>query len=225
MEEEKVLDVQKNSKIRVLLADDHEMVRMGLKAYISTDDSMEVVGEASNGRQAVALAAALKPDVVLMDLLMEEMNGIEATAGITEACRKSGADTKVIILTSFIEEDKVMPALEAGAFSYLLKTSGPEDILRAIRKAFNGESVLEGKVSQVMIRSTRKVKAKHDLLTDREMEILCEIGRGKTNKEISECLYIGIKTVKTHVSSILAKLELEDRTKAAVYAVKNGLSD
>ncbi len=212
-------------KIRILIADDHEMVRMGLKAYISSEGSMEVVGEASNGRQAVDMAGALKPDVVLMDLLMDDMNGIEATSRITEACTKHGRDTKVIILTSFIEEDKVLPALEAGAFSYLLKTTGPEDILRAVRKAFNGESVLEGKVSQVMIRSTRKGKAKHDLLTERELEILREIGRGKTNKEISESLFIGIKTVKTHVSSILAKLELEDRTKAAVYAMKNGLSD
>ena len=213
------------SKIRVLLVDDHEMVRMGLRAYISTDDSMEVVGEAANGRQAVDMTAALKPDIVLMDLLMEDMNGIEATGRITELCENRGQDTKVIILTSFIEEDKVMPAIEAGAFSYLLKTSGPEDILRAIRKAYQGESVLEGKVSQVMIRSTRKTRSRHDLLTDRELEILKEIGRGKTNKEIAESLYIGIKTVKTHVSSILSKLELEDRTKAAVYALKNGLTD
>ncbi len=212
-------------RIRVLLVDDHEMVRMGLKAYISTDDEVEVVGEAANGRHAVDMTAALKPDIVLMDLLMEDMNGIEATERITELCDKRGQDTKVIILTSFIEEDKVIPAIEAGAFSYLLKTAGPEDILRAIHKAYLGESVLEGKVGQVMMRNTRKIKSKHDLLTERELEILKEIGRGKTNKEISENLYIGIKTVKTHVSSILSKLELEDRTKAAVYALKNKLAD
>ena len=109
-------------RIRVLLVDDHEMVRMGLRAYISTDDSIEIVGEAANGRQAVDMTAALKPDIVLMDLLMEDMNGIEATGRITELCEKRGQDTKVIILTSFIEEDKVMSAIEAGAFSYLLKT-------------------------------------------------------------------------------------------------------
>lgn len=214
-----------DKKIKVMLVDDHEMVRMGLKAYLSTDPEIQVIGEASNGRQAVEMASAMCPDVILMDLLMEEMNGIEATKRIVDACEDSGKDTKIIILTSFVEEDKVIPALEAGAFGYLLKTSGTQDIIRAIKKAYKGESVLEGEVSRVMIQSRRKKKNKHDQLTDREMEILKELGKGKSNKEISESLYIGIKTVKTHVSSILAKLEVDDRTKAAVYAIKNGLVD
>ncbi len=211
-------------KIRVLLADDHEMVRMGLRAYLSTDGGIEVVGEASNGREAVDKALALRPDVVLMDLVMDVMNGIEATRRITEEADDGGPEIRIIILTSFIEEDKVIPALEAGAFSYLMKTSKAEDILRAIKKAYEGESVLEGKVSQVVLKSSRRKAEKHDILTERELEILREIGRGKTNKEISESLYIGIKTVKTHVSNILSKLELEDRTKAAVYANRHNLT-
>ncbi|MHB8964220.1 MAG: LuxR C-terminal-related transcriptional regulator, partial [Saccharofermentanales bacterium] len=184
---------------------------------------IEVVGEACNGREALDKALLLKPDVILMDLVMDGMNGIEATRQITKAFEDSGRDVRIIILTSFIEEDKVMPALEAGAFSYLLKTAKAEDIVRTIRMAYEGESVLEGKVSQVVLRSSRKKTAKHDSLTEREMEILKEIGKGKTNKEISETLYIGIKTVKTHVSNILSKLEVEDRTKAAVYANQHKL--
>lgn len=212
-------------KIKVLLVDDHEMVRMGLGAYISTDEDIEIVGEANNGRMGYEMAVDKKPDVILMDLVMEEMNGIEATEKITDAFEKEGWDVKIIVLTSFIEEEKVMPALEAGAFSYLLKTTKADDIVRAIKKAYHGESVLEGKVSQVMLNRSRKKAPKHDCLTEREMEVLRELGRGLTNKEISETLYIGIKTVKTHVSNILSKLELEDRTKAAVYANKHGLTD
>ncbi|MHB1454014.1 MAG: response regulator [Saccharofermentanales bacterium] len=212
-----------NEKIKVLLVDDHEMVRMGLSAYLSTDSGIEVVGEACNGREALDKALLLNPDVILMDLVMDVMNGIEATRQITQAFEDTGKDIRIIILTSFIEEDKVMPALEAGAFSYLLKTAKAEDIVRAIRKAYEGESILEGKVSQVVLRNSRKKAAMHDSLTEREMEILKEIGRGKTNKEISETLFIGIKTVKTHVSNILSKLEVEDRTKAAVYANRHKL--
>ncbi len=212
-------------KIKVMLVDDHEMVRMGLGAYISTDEAIEIVGEASNGREGLEMAIERKPDIILMDLVMEEMNGIEATKAITEAFQERGWEVKIIVLTSFIEEDKVMPALEAGAFSYLLKTTKAEDIVRAIKKAYEGESVLEGKVSQVMLKSSRKKAEKHEILTERELEVLLELGRGKTNKEISETLFIGIKTVKTHVSNILSKLELEDRTKAAVYANKHHLVD
>lgn len=210
-------------KIKVMLVDDHEMVRMGLGAYISTDEAIEIVGEASNGREGLEMAIERKPDVILMDLVMEEMNGIESTKAITEAFDKKGWEVKIIVLTSFIEEDKVMPALEAGAFSYLLKTTKAEDVVRAIKKAYEGESVLEGKVSQVMLQSSRKKSEKHEILTERELEVLLELGKGKTNKEISESLFIGIKTVKTHVSNILSKLELEDRTKAAVYANKHHL--
>jgi NarL family two-component system response regulator LiaR len=214
-----------DNRTRVLIVDDHEMVRMGLSAYLSTDDEIEVVGEAGNGIEGVEMALSLKPHVILMDLVMDGMNGIEATRQITDSFSKSAWESKIIILTSFIEEDKVMPALEAGAFSYLLKTSKAEDIVRAIKKARLGESTLEGKVGQVMLASSRKKIAKHENLTEREMEVLKEIGKGKTNKEIAETLFIGIKTVKTHVSNILSKLELEDRTKVAVYANRFHLTD
>ncbi len=214
-----------DNRIRVLIVDDHEMVRMGLSAYLSTEDEIDVVGEASNGKEGVEMALALRPHVILMDLVMDEMNGIEATKLITESFSKMSWDSKIIILTSFIEEDKVMPALDAGAFSYLLKTSKAEDIVRAIKKAREGESTLEGKVGQVMLANSRKKTAKHETLTEREMEVLKEIGKGKTNKEIAETLFIGVKTVKTHVSNVLSKLELEDRTKVAVYANKHHLTD
>jgi NarL family two-component system response regulator LiaR len=214
-----------DNRTRVLIVDDHEMVRMGLSAYLSTDDEIEVVGEASNGIEGVEMALSLKPHVILMDLVMDGMNGIEATREITGSFSKISWESKIIILTSFIEEDKVMPALDAGAFSYLLKTSKAEDIVRAIKKARVGESTLEGKVGQVMLASSRKKIAKHETLTEREMEVLKEIGKGKTNKEIAETLFIGIKTVKTHVSNILSKLELEDRTKVAVYANRFHLTD
>jgi NarL family two-component system response regulator LiaR len=214
-----------DNRTRVLIVDDHEMVRMGLSAYLSTDDEIEVVGEASNGIEGVEMALSLKPHVILMDLVMDGMNGIEATREITGSFSKLSWESKIIILTSFIEEDKVMPALDAGAFSYLLKTSKAEDIVRAIKKARVGESTLEGKVGQVMLASSRKKIAKHETLTEREMEVLKEIGKGKTNKEIAETLFIGIKTVKTHVSNILSKLELEDRTKVAVYANRFHLTD
>lgn len=213
------------AKIRVLLVDDHEMVRMGLFAYLSTDEEIEITDQASNGFEAVQKALSQQPDVILMDLVMEGMNGIEATKKIMEEFENREKDIKIIILTSFIEEDKVVPAMDAGAFGYILKTSKAEDIARAIKKAYNGEFVIEGKVGQVMLERSRKKPEKHDALTERELEILKEIGKGKTNKEISESLYIGIKTVKTHVSNILSKLELEDRTKAAVYANNHKISD
>jgi len=143
-------------KIKVMLVDDHEMVRMGLSAYISTDEEIEIVGEANNGKLGSEMALELKPDVILMDLVMDEMNGIEATKIIVTEAQKIGWDVKVIILTSFIEEDKVMPALEAGAFSYILKTTRAEDVIRTIKKAKRGESILEGKVSQVMLNSNKK---------------------------------------------------------------------
>jgi two-component system, NarL family, response regulator LiaR len=210
--------MEMSDKIRVLIVDDHEMVRMGLVAYLSCEEDIEIVGEASGGKQGVELALKLKPDVVLMDLLMEGMNGIEATKMIMEK-----ADyIKVIVLTSYLDEERVFPAIEAGAFSYLLKTSTAEQIYQAIKKAMRGESVLEGKVTNLMINRVQR-RPKHTSLTEREMEVLELMGRGKSNQEIGDILCIGIKTVKTHVSNILAKLELEDRTKVAIYANQHGL--
>ncbi len=208
--------------IKVIIVDDHQMVRRGLAAYLSTEKDIEVVGEAANGSEAIALSLSLKPDVVLMDLVMEPMDGIEATREIMN--RFNGSENiKIIIVTSFIEEEKVLSALEAGAYSYLLKTASAEEISGAIRKAMKNEAVLAGKATNIMINTLNRRSPKHTLLTQRELEVLQLIGEGKTNKEISAALFIGIKTVKTHVSNVLSKLELEDRTKAAVYANQNNI--
>lgn len=207
--------------IKVLLVDDHEMVRMGLSAYLATTDDIEVIGEATNGKQGVELAKSLKPDVILMDLVMNEMNGIEATKEIT----KHVPNAKVIVLTSFVDDEKVYPVIEAGASSYLLKTSKASEIADAIRATANGESVVESKVAGKMMshyRSMNKTQP-HDALTEREREVLALIAQGKSNQEIAEELFIGIKTVKTHVSNIFQKLEVDDRTQAAIYAIRNKL--
>ncbi|MCM3712651.1 response regulator transcription factor [Alkalihalobacillus oceani] len=207
--------------IRVLLVDDHEMVRMGLSAYLSTQPDIDIAGQASNGQEGIDLAVEQKPDVILMDLVMEGMDGIAATAAIT----KKLPDVKVIVLTSFIDDEKVYPVIEAGAFSYLLKTSSAAEIASAIRSAAKGEAVVEAKVTNKMMQRMRGAKEKqpHDSLTPRELEVLQLIGEGKSNQEIADELYIGIKTVKTHVSHILQKLELDDRTQIAVYAHRCGL--
>ncbi|GAE30384.1 response regulator transcription factor [Halalkalibacter hemicellulosilyticus] len=207
--------------IRVVLVDDHEMVRMGLSAFLSTQADIEVVGEASNGQLGVDLVLNEKPDVVLMDLVMETMDGITATSSITEKL----PNVKVIVLTSFIDDEKVYPVIEAGAFSYLLKTSSANEIATAIRSAAKGEAIVEAQVTNKMMQRMRSAKEKplHESLTRREHEVLLLIGEGKSNQEIADALFIGIKTVKTHVSHILQKLMLEDRTQIAVYAHRFGL--
>lgn len=207
--------------IRVLIVDDHEMVRRGLSTYLMTEENIELVGEATNGVEAVALAKKEHPDVILMDLVMDTMDGVTATQKI----KKFAPDIKVIVLTSYINDDKVFPAIEAGAFSYLLKTARAEEILEAIYAAHRGEARIEPQVTSKMISRMQRTKPLHEELTKREREVLLLLGEAKTNQQIAEELFIGVKTVKTHVSNILAKLGLEDRTQAAVYAVKNGLVD
>ncbi|WP_265605927.1 response regulator transcription factor [Bacillus velezensis] len=207
--------------IRVLLIDDHEMVRMGLAAFLEAQPDIEVAGEASDGRQGVDLAAELLPDVILMDLVMDGMDGIEATKQI---CAKLN-DPKIIVLTSFIDDDKVYPVIEAGALSYLLKTSKVAEIAEAIRAVAKGEPKLESKVAGKVLSRLRHSENQlpHETLTKRELEILCLVAEGKTNKEIGEELFITIKTVKTHITNILSKLDVSDRTQAAVYAHRNHL--
>ena len=208
--------------IRVLLIDDHEMVRMGLAAFLESQPDIEVIGEASDGRRGVELAVEMKPDVILMDLVVEGMDGIEATK---EICRQLSGP-KIIVLTSFIDDDKVYPVIEAGAFSYLLKTSKAGEIADAIRAASNGEPKLEAKVAGKVLSKLRHSSSEtppHESLTAREMEILKLVAEGKTNKDIADELFITIKTVKTHVTNILSKLEVDDRTQAAVYAHRNKL--
>lgn len=212
--------------IKVLLVDDHEMVRIGLAAVLNTEEGIEVVGEASNGMEGIRLATAYQPDVVLMDLVMEGMDGVETTRKIMELY----PDCRVIVLTSFLDDSKMYPVIEAGAFSYLLKTSRATEIADAIRAAARGQSVLEQQVAAKMMNRFRqpKVEAKaalHEQLTEREMEVLLRLARGMSNQEIAEDLFIGIKTVKFHVTNIFTKLHVDDRTQAAIYAHKHGLAE
>jgi NarL family two-component system response regulator LiaR len=211
-------------KIKVLLVDDHEMVRMGLATYLNTEIDMEVIGEACNGSDGVQLALQLVPDVILMDLVMEGMDGIAATKEINEKASNLNKKIKIIVLTSFLDDDKVFPVIEAGAFSYILKTSRASEIVQAIRKTVRGEPTIEGKVAGLMMNRMQKSPTKHSSLTGRELDVLSLLGQGKNNKEIGELLHIGIKTVKTHVSNILAKLDVDDRTQAAIYANKHQLT-
>ncbi|MCM3549794.1 two-component response regulator [Niallia circulans] len=205
--------------IQVLIVDDHETVRMGVSAFLSTQEDLHVAGEAANGEEGVKLALQLKPDVILMDLVMDGMDGIEATKQI----KANWPQAKIVVVTSFVDSDKLRPVLEAGATSYVLKTSSAMQIAEAIRKTHNGESVLDAKVQGQMISAFTANVPLHQSLTKREMEILKLMSEGKTNQQISEELYITIKTVKTHVSHILAKLEVEDRTQAVIYALKEKL--
>lgn len=206
--------------IKVIVVDDHDMVRRGLIAFLETESELKVVGEGSSGKEAIELVKKHDPDVVLMDLIMENGNGIEATAEIM----KHYPNKKIIILTSFYDDEQVFPAIEAGAFSYLLKTAKATEITEAIKKAYQGVNVIEPKVaSKMMNRFRSQEKLLHDDLTEREMDVLLCLGDGLTNQEIAEELFIGIKTVKTHVSNILSKLDVADRTQAAIYANRNGL--
>lgn len=212
------------TSIKVLLVDDHEMVRIGLAAVLGTEDGIEVVGEAAGGREGLRLAEQYEPDVVLMDLVMDGMDGIETTRLVMERLPQC----KVIVLTSFLDDEKLYPVIEAGAFSYLLKTSRASEIAAAIRAAANGQPVLESQVASKMMNRFRRPKTEampHHELTEREMEVLKLIAKGRSNQELAEELYIGIKTVKFHVTNILAKLGVEDRTQAAIYAHKNGLAE
>ena len=206
--------------IRVAVVDDHEMVRKGIISYLATEAGIKVIGEAESGNEAVKLVLNERPEIVLMDLLMENGNGIEATREIL----KSYPGCKIIIITSYYDDEQVFPAIEAGAFSYMLKTANAAEVVNAIKKAAQGEPVIESKVAGKMVsRFREKEKKPHDDLTEREFDVLLCIGEGMTNQEISEELFIGIKTVKTHVSNILSKLGVTDRTQAAVYANRNGI--
>lgn len=208
--------------IRVVFVDDHEMVRIGVSAYLSAQPDIEVVGEAADGIRGVELALELRPDIILMDLVMKEMDGIEATKQIIE----NWPEAKVIIVTSFLDDEKVYPALEAGATSYMLKTSKADEIANAVRATYHGQSVLEPEVTGKMMLKMRQKQQHlpHEELTSREMEILLLMAEGKANQEIADELYIALKTVKTHVSNILSKLSVQDRTQAVIYAFKHSLT-
>lgn len=209
--------------IRILLADDHEMVRIGVSAFLEAQPDMEVVGEAVNGQEAVELALQLRPDIILMDMVMPIMNGAEATKEIVS----KWPEAKVMVVTSFLEDDKVYPALEAGAISYLLKTSKASQIADAIRDTLGGRPVLEPEVTNKMMLRMRtgSEQALHEDLTEREYEVLLLMAKGKSNQEIANDLFIALKTVKTHVSNILSKLDVQDRTQAVIYAFQHNLTE
>ena len=209
-------------KIRVLLVDDHAVVRTGLKTFFDLQPDIEVVGEAADGSEGVAMARRLEPDVVLMDLLMPELDGISAIAAI----KKAQPQVEIVALTSFIEEEKVTNALEAGATGYLLKDADADEVAVAVRAAHNGEVHLDQAVTRLLAQRLRQKKAQPEPvepLTERELEVLGLLGRGSSNKEIASALLITERTARTHVSNILGKLGLSSRTQAALYAVERGL--
>ncbi|WP_454922969.1 response regulator [Abiotrophia defectiva] len=207
--------------IKVLLVDGHETVRLGVSSYLMIQSDMEVVGEASNGLEGYHKALELRPDIILMDLVMDVMDGIEATQKIMA----DWPQAKIIIVTSFLDDEKVYPAMEAGASSYLLKTSSAAEIAQAIRSTYQGHKVIEPAVTEKIIehRLDQARPKPHDELTNRELDVLRLIGQGYSNQAIAEELVITLKTVKTHVSNIFTKLEVEDRTQAAIYAVHHHL--
>lgn len=220
-------------RIRVLIVDDHAMVRQGLRTFLElqnvTTQPIEVAGEAINGVQAVELARTLQPDIILLDLVMPEMDGIQATAQIME----SNPNARVIILTSFGEEEKVLPAIRAGAQGYLLKDIPPNELVQAVREVYLGKVQLHPEIARKLMSAVADRKEPHpssviaqtdDGLTEREQEVLQLIADGMNNREIAEKLVISEKTVKTHVSNILGKLHLDDRTQAAIYALRHGLT-
>lgn len=209
--------------IRIFITDDHAVVRQGLRGYLETEPGFTVVGEASTGEEAIARVPDLVPDVVLMDLVMPGCGGIEATREI----RRLSPETKVIVLTSYTDEEMALPALKAGALSYLLKDVAPDDLVQAIKAARRGEAVLHPAVAAKLVQELSAPKGVADAglgdLTPRETDVLKLIAQGYSNKEIGDKLFIGERTVKTHVSNILGKLHLGDRTQAAIYALRHKL--
>jgi NarL family two-component system response regulator LiaR len=209
--------------IRVLVADDHIVVRKGIRALLATEQDIEVVGEAENGQQAVAQAERLQPDVILMDLVMPEMDGIKAIRCITT----HQPEARILVLTSFAADDKVFPAIKAGALGYLLKDSSPEDLVGAIRQVHHGESSLHPAIARKLLQELSQPTERPptpEPLTEREVEVLKLVAQGRSNQEIADVLVISEATARTHVSNILHKLHLASRTQAALYALREGLA-
>jgi two-component system, NarL family, response regulator LiaR len=209
--------------ITLLLVDDHLVVLQGVRAFLESQPEFEVVGQAERGAQAVRLAEEFAPDVALVDMVMPDMNGVE----VTRAIRQVSPRTQVIIFTSFYEDEHIFPAIQAGAISYLLKDARPEEIARAVRKAAQGEATLDPKAAARLIHQIQEGgEPESDPtggLSQRELEVLRLIAEGLSNQDIAPRLFISEKTVKSHVSNILSKLHLTDRTQAAVYAWRKGL--
>jgi NarL family two-component system response regulator LiaR len=212
-----------SSPIRVLIVDDHVIVRKGIRALLAAKRDIQVVGEAGDGAEAVAQAAALSPDVILMDLVMPRMDGIQATREIV--ARDPG--THVLVLTSFAADEQVFPAIKAGALGYLLKDSGPQDLVQAIRQVYRGEPSLEPSIARKVLSELSSPPRKPltpDPLTPRELDVLRLVAQGRSNKEIAAQLVIAEETVHAHVSNILSKLHLASRTQAALYALRERIA-
>ena len=212
-----------SDSVTVVIVDDHFVVREGVRALFETQPDISIMGEAASGEEAVRLCADYAPDVVLMDLLMPGLNGVEATRQIKQVSPRS----QVIVLTSYHEDEHILPAIRAGALSYLLKEAGPDELLAAVQKAAWGETTIHSRVAAKMMRALQGAEAKEESLVDdlskRELEVLRLIAEGLSNAAIGEALFISEKTVKSHVGNILSKLHLADRTQAAVYAWRRGL--
>jgi len=212
-----------NAEIRILIADDHAVVREGLRALIDTEPQMELVGEAADGFEAVQKSAALDPDVILLDLVMPHKGGIEAIREIKEENPRA----RILVLTSCAEDEKVFPAIKAGAQGYLLKDSSPREHLQAIRDIYRGQPSMHPTIARKLMREIQRgseLPLAEEPLTEREVEVLSLVAQGFTNQEIADKLFVSERTVRTHVSNILSKLHLANRTQAALYALRKGFA-
>ena len=218
---------QTTDVIKVFLVDDHAIVRDGIRAVLNTEPDIEIIGEATNGREAVSKVLSYQPDITLLDLVMPEMDGIEAIQQIMQ----NQPAARILVLTSFATDDKVFPAIKAGAIGYLLKDSDSDDLIRAIHQVHQGESSLHPKIARKLLREITAAPELStppgpdvDPLTEREVQVLKLVAKGESNQEIAKQLFIGEGTVRTHVSNILGKLHLASRTQATLYALKEGLA-
>jgi len=209
--------------IQVLIADDHAVVREGLRTLINTEPGLEVVGEAADGQEAVQQAQKLQPDVILLDMVMPQLDGL----GAIKAIKEEQPEAKILVLTSFADDDKVFPAIKAGALGYLLKNSTPQRLLRAIRDVYQGEPSISPDVAKKLMLEVQRptdLPPTAEPLTEREVDVLRLLAKGLTNQDIAAELVIGEGTVRTHVSNILSKLHLANRTQAALYALREGFA-
>jgi NarL family two-component system response regulator LiaR len=209
--------------IRVLIVDDHTVVRDGLNALLSVEPGIFVIGSAADGLQAVKLAAELNPDIILLDLVMPKMDGVQAINEI----KKNNPETKILVLTSFAENHQVYSAIKSGAIGYLMKDSSADDLIEAIRDTYENKPVLQPEIARKLmhdIQGQENRKPLKNALTDREIEILRQVALGKTNQEIADELVVSERTVRTHITNILAKLRLSNRTQAALYALREGIA-
>ena len=212
-----------NKKIRILIADDHAVVRRGLRTILLSEPEMELADEAADGMEAVLKARACRPDVILLDMVMPRLDGL----GAIQQIKHENPAARILVLTSFAEDDKLFPAIKSGALGYLLKDSAPEQLLQAIRDVYAGKSSLDPSVALKLIRELNRpsdLPLSPDPLSDRELEVLKLVARGLTNQEIADTLIIGERTVGNHISSILSKLHLANRTQAALYALREGIA-